>query len=308
MAYRGLETLPFIGESEIEPVLAWRPLIDVIEAAMIAFSAGDVAQPVRQLVPVPGHDAFIAAMLAVGEAMAVKVVTLYHSNAGTDIPTHQAVIVIFDKANGSPVAVLDGRLITEMRTAAGSAAAARKLAVEDPKVVTIMGNGVQARAHAQALAEVRRYDELRLWARNEQRGRSLAEEIGAVFHPDAEHAVRDADIIACTTSATEPILEGAWLKPGAFVTSVGWNTLDGRELDDTAMSNTVIVESIDAAHDQAGDIRGSGCEIFGEIGEIYAGDKIVPDGATIIYDSVGVAIMDAAAAKLAYDLSKRSGA
>lgn len=308
MAYRGLETLPFIGESEIEPVLAWRPLIDVIEAAMIAFSAGDVAQPVRQLVPVPGHDAFIAAMLAVGEAMAVKVVTLYHSNAGTDIPTHQAVIVIFDKANGSPVAVLDGRLITEMRTAAGSAAAARKLAVEDPKVVTIMGNGVQARAHAQALAEVRRYDELRLWARNEQRGRSLAEEIGAVFYPDAEHAVRDADIIACTTSATEPILEGAWLKPGAFVTSVGWNTLDGRELDDTAMSNTVIVESIDAAHDQAGDIRGSGCEIFGEIGEIYAGDKIVPDGATIIYDSVGVAIMDAAAAKLAYDLSKRSGA
>ncbi len=308
MAYRGLETLPVIGEAEIEAALAWRPLIDVIEDAMIAFSAGDVAQPVRQMVPVPGHDAIIAAMPAVGEAMAVKVVTLYHSNAGTDIPTHQAVILIFDKTNGSPVAVLDGRLITEMRTAAGTAAAARKLAVKDPKVVTIMGNGVQARAHAQALAEVRRYDELRLWARNEQRGRSLSEEIGAVFCPDAEHAVRDADIIACTTSATEPILEGAWLKPGAFVTSVGWNTLDGRELDDTAMSNTVIVESIDAAKNQAGDIRGSRCKIFGEIGEIYAGSKIVPEGATIIYDSVGIAIMDAAAAKLAYDLSKQSGA
>ena len=308
MAYKGLETLPFIGEAKIEAALAWRPLIDVIEDAMIAFSAGNVAQPVRQMVPVPGHDAIIAAMPAVGEAMAVKVVTLYHSNAGTDIPTHQAVILVFDKANGSPVAVLDGRLITEMRTAAGSAAAARKLAVEDPKVVTIMGNGVQARAHTQALAEVRRYDELLLWARNEQRGRSLAEEVGAVFYPDAEAAVRDSDIVACTTSAKEPILEGAWLKPGAFVTSVGWNTLDGRELDDTAMSNTVIVESIDAAHNQAGDIRGSGCKIFGEIGEIYAGSKIVPEGATIIYDSVGIAIMDAAAAKLAYDLIKQSGA
>lgn len=308
MAYRGLEALPFIGEAEIGTALAWLPLIDTIEAAMDDFSAGNVAQPVRQMVPVPGQDGIIAAMPAVGEAMAVKVVTLYHSNAGTDVPTHQAVILIFDKSNGSPLAVLDGRLITEMRTAAGSAAAARKLATDNPKVVTIMGNGVQARAHAQALAEVRHYEELRLWARNEERGRSLSEEIGAVFYADAERAVRDADIVACTTSSTEPVLNGDWLKPGAFVTSVGWNTLDGRELDDTAMSNTVIVESIDTAHNQAGNVRGSGCEIFGEIGEIYAGTKVVPEGATIIYDSVGIAIMDTAAAKLAYDLSRQRNA
>ncbi|MGI9413273.1 MAG: ornithine cyclodeaminase family protein, partial [Hyphomicrobiales bacterium] len=265
------------------------------------------SQPVRQMVPVPGHDAIIAAMPAVGEAMAVKVVTLYHGNAGTDIPTHQAVILIFDKSNGSPLAILDGRLITEMRTAAGSAAAARKLAVETPQVVTIMGNGVQARAHAQALAEVRPFGELRLWSRNEQKGRALAGEIGAVFFADAEHAVRDADIVACTTSATVPILKGAWLKPGSFVTSVGWNGADGRELDDAAMANTVIVESIDAARNQAGDIRGSACEILAEIGEIYAGTKSAPDGATIVFDSVGIAIMDAAAAKLAYDLAQEDG-
>ena len=305
MGYRGLEALPFIGEAEIGAALAWRPLIDTIEAAMIDFSAGRVAQPVRQMVPVPGQDGIIAAMPAVGESMAVKVVTLYHSNAGTDVPTHQAVILIFDKSNGSPLAVLDGRLITEMRTAAGSAAAARKLAVENPKVVTIMGNGVQARAHAQALAEVRSYQELRLWARNEERGRAVSEAVGAVFHADAEAAVRDADIVACTTSATEPVLDGDWLKPGAFVTSVGWNTLDGRELDDKAMANTVIVESVEAAHNQAGNVRGSGCQIFAEIGEIFAGTKAVPEGATIIYDSVGIAIMDTAAAKLAYDLSRQ---
>ena len=303
MAYRGLEALPFIGEAKIEATLTWGPLIDAIEEAMIAFSAGEVAQPVRQMVPVPGEDAIIAAMPAVGEAMAVKVVTLYHSNAGTDIPTHQAVILVFDKSNGSPLAIMDGRLITEMRTAAGSAAAARKLAVADPGIVTIMGNGVQARAHAQALAEVRRIGELRLWSRNDRSGRALADEIGAAFCPDAETAVRDADIVACTTSATEPILEGAWLKPGAFVTSVGWNTLDGRELDDAAMANTVIVESVDAAHSQAGDVRGSNCRIFAEIGEIYAGSKTVPEGATVIYDSVGIAIMDTAAAQLVYDLS-----
>ena len=95
---------------------------------------------------------------------------------------------------------------------------------------------------------------------------------------------------------------GDWLKPGAFVTSVGWNTHDGRELDDAAMAHTVVVESRDAARDQAGNVRGSGCEIFAEIGEIYSGARSVPDGATVIYDSVGIAIMDVAAAKLAYDL------
>jgi len=303
MTDQATAALPFIDEAQIEAVLDWVPLMDVLERAMSAFSAGQVAQPVRQLVQVPGHDAIIAAMPAVGEAMAVKVVTLYHANAGTGIPTHQAVILVFDKENGSPLAVLDGRLITEMRTAAGSAAAARKLVVRDRAVVTIMGNGVQARSHVEAFAEVTEYEELRLWSRNEARGRALAEEVGATYFANPEQAVRDADIIACTTGAKEAIVEGAWLKTGAFVTAVGWNTIDGRELDDAAMANTVIVESYDAARDQAGNIRGSGCEIFAEIGEVYAGTKTVPKGSTVIYDSVGMAIMDVAAAKLAYDLT-----
>lgn len=303
MTHQARSALPFIDEAQIDAVLDWGPLMDVLEQAMSAFSAGNVAQPVRQFVQVPGHDAIIAAMPAVGEAMAVKVVTLYHENAGTGIPTHQAVILVFDKENGSPLAVLDGRLITEMRTAAGSAAAARKLAVRDGAIATIMGSGVQARAHVDALAEVTQFQELRLWSRNEARGTALAEEVGAAFFANAELAVRDADIVACTTSAKVPILEGAWLKTGAFVSAVGWNTIAGRELDDAAMANTVIVESYAAARDQAGNIRGSGCEIFAEIGEVYAGTKTVPTGSTIIYDSVGMAIMDVAAAKLAYDLT-----
>jgi ornithine cyclodeaminase/alanine dehydrogenase-like protein (mu-crystallin family) len=214
--------LPYIFESEIAQVLEWQPLIDTIERAMIIFSAGEVAQPVRQIVPVPGENTIIAAMPAVGEAMAVKVVTLYHDNARLNLPSHQAVILLFDKSNGSPLAVLDGRLITEMRTAAVSAAAARKLAVAVPEVITIMGSGVQARAHAAALAQVRSCSELRLWARNETVGRAVTDELGARFVADAEQAVRDADIVACTTAATEPVLHGDWLKAGAFVTAVGW--------------------------------------------------------------------------------------
>ncbi|MDE0176096.1 MAG: hypothetical protein OYH76_13030 [Defluviicoccus sp.] len=302
MAKKGLETLPYYDEAAIAGVLEWPVLIDTIERAMISFSAGEVVQPVRQMLPVPGRDAFIGAMPAIGDAMAVKVVTLYHGNAGTDIPTHQATILVFDKDNGSPVAVLDGRLITEMRTAAGSAAAARKLAIPNPEAVTIMGSGVQARAHAAALATVRSLGELRLWARTETSGRAAAEDIGAIFVANAESAVRDADIVVCATSATEPVLMGDWLKPGAFVASVGWNGRDGRELDDTAMANTVVVESYDAARDQAGNVRGSACEIFAEVGEVFAGTKTVPEGATVIYDSVGIAIEDAAAAGLACDL------
>jgi thiomorpholine-carboxylate dehydrogenase len=302
MKRQDLETLPIIGEEVIASLLKWDPLIETTANALKEFSAGNVAQPVRQIVPVPGRDAILAAMPAIGSAMAVKIVTLFHGNAGTAYPTHQGVILVLDKDNGAPLALLDGRLITEMRTAAGSAVAAAKLAPIAPEVVTIMGNGVQAAAHVEALARVRDWRELRLWARNETSGRALAERVGAVFFADAETAVRDADIIACTTAARQPILEGDWLKPGSFVTAVGWNTSQGRELDDAAMRNTVIVESIDAARDQAGNIIASGCEIFGEIGDVLAGKKIVPQGATVIYDSVGIAIMDVAAAGLVHDL------
>lgn len=298
---QGIDQLPYIGESQIAEVLEWVPLIDALEEAFKAFSCGRVAQPVRQMVKVPDRNAIIAAMPAVGDSMAVKVVTVYHDNAGTHLPTHQAVIMVFDINTGSPLAVLDGRLITEMRTAAGSAAAARKLAPAKTPVLTILGSGVQGRAHVQALRAIRQFDEVRIWSRTPANAEKLADEVGGVFEPDPQRAVEGADIVACTTSATEPVVLGDWIKSGAFVSSVGWNTADGRELDDAAMSNTVIVESRDAAIDQAGNVRGSGCSIFAEIGEVYSGTATVEPGSTVIYDSVGIAIMDVAAAKLVYD-------
>ncbi len=302
MPVQNLEDLPIIGEEQVEKLLTWPPLIEAIEQSLIEFSAGNVAQPVRQIIPVPGEDAIIAAMPAIGEAMAGKLVTLYHSNAGTDLPPHQGVIMVFDKSNGAPLALMDGRLISEMRTAAGSAAVARKLAPATPNVVTIMGAGVQAKAHVAALANVRDWQELRLWARDSVKGQAAADEVGATFVADAQQAVRGADIIACTTAAIAPILCGDWLKPGAFVTAVGWNRPEGCELDRAAMANTVIVESTEAAHDQSGNIRAYGSDIFAEAGEIFTGAKSVPDGATIVFDSIGMAIMDVAAAKLVYDL------
>ncbi|MGV6846906.1 MAG: ornithine cyclodeaminase family protein [Marinibacterium sp.] len=296
-----LDDFPVLNEATVAGLLTWDPLIDAVGAAFVAFSAGEVTQPVRQILSVPGQDGLLASMPAAGSAVAVKLVTLYHSNAGTDLPTHQGVIVLFDAGNGTPLALMDGRLITEMRTAAGSAVMARRLAPPAPKIMTILGNGVQARSHAAALRAVRDVPKMRLWARDPQKGAALAHEIGAEFVADAELAVRDADIVACTTAATRPILKGAWLKPGAFVAAVGWNGADARELDDEAMSGTIIVESREAALDQSGNVRGSGASIFAEAGEILTGQKRVPDGATVIYDSIGMAIMDVAAAQLVYE-------
>ena len=201
MSHEPMAALPFIDEKRIGEVLQWEPLIDAMERAMVSFSAGEVAQPVRQLIPVPGRAAFFAAMPAIGDAMAVKIVSFYPSNAGTEHPTHQAVILVFEKETGAPLAVLDGRLITEMRTAAGSAAAARALAARDAKVLAILGNGVQAEAHAAALPRVRAFDELRLWGRNEERTRACAEKLGARYLGDAQAAVRGADVVVCATAA-----------------------------------------------------------------------------------------------------------
>lgn len=297
--------LDYFDEAEVARVLEWGPLIDAIEAAMIELSAGRVEQPVRQMVPVPGANGIIAAMPAASTAVGVKIVTLFHDNGALGLPTHQAVILLFDPETGSPLAAMDGRLITEMRTAAGSAAAARKLAPNDTPVATIMGAGVQARAHAAALRTIRDIEELRIWSRNPAKGAQLADEIGARFVASAAEAVKDADMVATTTGATTPVLAGAWLKPGCFVSSVGWNGKDGRELDDAVMHDAaVLVESREAALDQAGDIRVSACQIFAEIGEVYAGRVAPPPGQRIVYDSVGVAIMDVAAAQLAFQALK----
>ena len=149
--------------------------------------------------------------------------------------------MVFNKDNGTPLAVLDGRLITEMRTAAGSAAAARRLAPSTPSVITVLGSGVQCRAHVQALKAVRDCEQWRIWSRNEAADRALAREVGATFVADISEAVSGADIVACTTSAKKPLFDGTLIKPGAFVASVGWNTADGRELDDAAMANTCLL-------------------------------------------------------------------
>ena len=292
-----VETMQILDQAAVAARLDMTALIDRMEEALIAFSAGDVVQPVRQFVGVEEHDGFFGLMPAVSDAMGVKLVTFYPRNQEKGIHTHHALILLFDPTTGEPTAVMDGGLITEKRTAATSAAATRLLAEDDASVLAVLGSGVQARAHIEAMRLVRPIEEIRIWSRNPANAATLANEVGATTM-SPEEAVHGADIVVTATAATEPILEGAWLDEGAHVNAVGWNGADGRELDDETMGNLLFVESLEAAADQAGNVRGSGATITAEIGAALAKPDPMWKGRTTVFDSVGMAIEDVAAAQL----------
>ena len=195
---------------------------------------------------------------------------------------------------------MDGRRTTEMRTAAVSAVAVDLLARPEAKVLGILGSGVQARSHVQALSRIRRFDEIRVWSRSEESARRFADEVGARVLT-AEEVATGADVVLTLTSSPVPVLEGRWLKPDAVVCAVGVVTPDRRELDDEAMRGTVVVESREAGMREPGDILMSGATIAGEVGEMLNGRTIERNGTAVIFKSVGIAIEDVAAAKLVYE-------
>jgi len=155
----------FLDEAAVKAALHWDPLIETMERALIAFSAGRVLQPVRNVMTIEEGKRYLGVMPAAAEdAMGLKLVSFYPGNAGTGVPTHMAMVLLFRAATGEPLAVMDGRLITEMRTAAVSAAVTRRLAAPQARVLALLGSGVQAAAHIEVLRRVRQFDEVRVWS------------------------------------------------------------------------------------------------------------------------------------------------
>src|SRR6266436_4389379 len=228
----------FLDEEQVRRHLQMKDLIPAMEKALIDFSAGKVTQPVRSVIPVDPPGGFFGMMPALAEGLGIKLVTFYPPNAKLGIPTHMATIFLADPETGAPLAVMDGTLITEMRTAAVSAVATKLLATPDAKILAILGSGVQARSHVEALRLVRRFKEIRVWSPTKAHAEHFAKEIGAKAMP-AEEAVRDADVVVTATNSKMSVLRGAWLKPGAHVNAVGACRPDWRELDDEAMTNVV---------------------------------------------------------------------
>jgi thiomorpholine-carboxylate dehydrogenase len=291
----------YLDEEEVRTLLKWDELIPAMETALAEFSLGRVVQPVRNMLTVEEGKRYLGIMPAVAhEAMGAKLVSFYPGNEGTGTATHHAMILLFRPDTGEPLAVMDGRLITEMRTAAVSAAVTRYLAVPDAQVLALVGSGVQARAHLQALSRVRHFAEIRVWSRTAAHGERFAEQHNAKTMP-IEDAVRGADVIVTATNALRPILQGNWLKPGAHVNAVGSPRPEWRELDDRVMANLLVVDSREAVLKESGDVILSGAEIYAEAGEIFAGTKAAPLSQTTVFKSVGLAIEDIATAKLVYD-------
>jgi ornithine cyclodeaminase/alanine dehydrogenase-like protein (mu-crystallin family) len=289
----------FLDEEQVRQHLRMEELIPAMEKALMDFSAGKVIQPVRSGISIDPPGGFFFMMPAFAEGLGVKIVTFYPSNAERGIPTHMATIFLVDPETGAPLAVLDGRLITEMRTAAVSAVATKLLAPPDAQVLAILGSGVQARSHSEALPLVRNFEEVRVWSRTPAHAERFAEEIGAkAMSPEA--AVRDADVIVTATSSKTPVLKGSWLKPGCHVNAVGACRPDWRELDDDVMANVVFVDSREGAMKESGDIILSGAKIHAEIGEALAG-KVNPRAhESTIFKSLGMAVEDISAAMLVY--------
>ena len=295
----------FLDEEQVRKHLRMADLIPAMEKALIDFSAGKVIQPVRQVIPVDPPGGFYGMMPALTlEGLGQKIVTFYPPNAKTNLPTHMATILLNDPQTGAPLAVMDGRLITEMRTAAVSAAATKLLAQPNAKILAILGSGVQARSHAEALRLVRQFEEIRVWSPNKSHAEPFAKEIGAKAM-SAEAAVRDADVVVTATSSRMSILRGAWLRPGCHVNAVGACRPDWRELDDDAMRNVIFVDSREAALKESGDVILPGAKIYAELGEAFAGKINSRANEITIFKSLGMAVEDIAAALLVYQSAAR---
>src|SRR5256886_17322205 len=257
----------FLNEEQVREQVRMAELIPAMEKALIEFSAGKVTQPVRSVINVDPSGGFLGLMPAfTPDGLGLKAVTFFPSNAEHGIPTHMATIFLVDPQTGTPLAIMDGRLITEMRTAAVSAAATKLLAAPDAKILAILGSGVQAHSHVEALRLVRQFEEVCVWSPNKSHAADFAKEIGA-RSTSAEDAVRGADVVVTATNSKTPILCGSWLKPGCHVNAVGACRPDWRELDDEAMRNVVFVDSREAAMKESGDVILSGATICAELGE-----------------------------------------
>jgi thiomorpholine-carboxylate dehydrogenase len=309
----------YISENEVRAVLTYEALIPAIRQALIDYSAGLVIQPARTIlragIATDHRDGWFGIMPVVhGDWMALKSVTFYRSNATLGLPTHMALIELLSRATGAPLAVMDGRLITEMRTAAvtavGFAALAPQHFTSPPLTLGILGSGVQARAHIQSLRHVwPGLEEIKIWSPTSTNALRLAESVGGQAVAIEEAAA--ADVVLTVTVSVEPVLRGSWLSPNAMILAVGATGDGAREIDDEAMlTSYVVAESRSCVERESGDIRGSGARVEVEIGEILSGSgtAIIPKDKRVLFKTVGMAIEDLTAARLVWQARQPASA
>ena len=316
-----------LTEDHVKALLPMPDLIAAMEAAVARFSSGEVLQPVRTVLTVGPTRAFFGLMPAYIEQpprLGAKLVTVFNENHSRGLPSHLATIVLLDADTGALIALMDGRYITEMRTAAVSAVSARHLASPDATTLGILGSGVQARSHLEAYAEVRALEEVHVWSPQKRNRERFVEEmtgrVSARIHAadSAEDAVRHADMVVLATTCATPVIESAWVAPGAHVVSVGACRPDQREMAPALVARArLFVDSKAAALVESGDIvmgihdglfdRG---HVAGELGELVLGriDGRTGDEQITIFKSLGMAVEDVVSADLVFRRAIETGA
>ena len=296
----------FLSEDEVRARLRMADLIEAMEQALVEFSAGRVQQPVRTVFAFGAEHSLFGLMpsyVASLPALGAKLVTVCARNTERGLETHQATIVMLDPLTGVVEAILDGRYITEVRTAAVSAVSARYLARKDAKVLGILGTGVQARSHLEALRLVRDFREVRAWSPTADHLRRFAAETGARAMEAAEAVVRGADVVVAVTPSPTPVIRSEWVDDGAHVIAVGSALPTHRELDPALVARArLVVDSRAAALQEAGDVVMGIAEgwwtkehIVAELGELPIRRD---DREVTVFKSLGLAVEDLFAAHL----------
>lgn len=287
-----------LDEHAVRRLLRLEDVIPAMERALADFSSGKVVQPVRSILAVAEHGGFLGLMPAWTGSLGVKLVTFYPNNRG--VPTHHAVIQLFKPETGEPLVTMDGRLITEERTAAVSAVATRHLARTEASVLALIGSGTQARSHLMALRLVRQFKDVRVWS--PRNAGAFASQYGVRATATAAEAVAGADVIVTATTSTTPVLRGAWLSPGSHVNAVGACRPSWRELDDDVLRHArLYVDSREAAIKESGDVLAAP-EIVAELGEVTAGTRPGRGSSSeiTVFKSLGLAVEDIVTADLVY--------
>lgn len=315
-----------IDYQQVRRLLDMETCIELMASALTTLAEGSACQPLRSAMHLASGKGLLGLMPAyLGDidAHAVKAISVFPGNHGSAYDAHQGVVVLYEGQHGCPIAVMDGSEITAIRTAAASALATRLLAREDSRILALIGSGIQARSHLEAMRCVRPVAEVRVCSRNMENARRFAERESARFdlpitaYASAEQAVANADIICTTTASTEPVLFGSMLPPGCHINAVGACFAAARELDSEAVAKArLYTDRLESLENEAGDYLvplGEGLisadHVIGEIGDLLIG-KISGRGDTAeitLFKSLGIAVEDLAAAQHIYQQALQSG-
>ena len=300
-----------LGYDDVSQLLPMDECIEVMEDALAALARGEMYLPLRFVVRPPDAAGFMGLMPAYrgGEspAFGLKAINVIPDNPRLrGLDAHQGGVLLSDGESGEPVAFLNASAITEIRTAAVSAVATRALAREETRELAILGAGVQARSHLEAMRAVRGFERVRIYSRTSEHARSLAREGGATAVDSAEEAVRGADVVVTATSSAEPVIERGWLKNGAHINAVGACLPHVRELDTRTVADAAFfTDRRESAENEAGDfvlaLKEGAIEpghIRAELGQVVAGmaPGRTSDDEITIFESLGLAVEDLAAA------------